>query len=184
VSRETLEGVAGYGTAELLNQCSIGTVQVLDLVQEPVAKYVELQELYWTENKFFPWMEESLWWNQGSKGSNARYILCVSFKWKNWFNRFLLYISGIHVNATWAGQTNLTCSGTCTSKWRHVSNHVSFFLYPAVEHIPGEIIFYRGLHISHTRGWGEKNHFFIPRAPNHWKLTFPYHYSVYPRLHS
>jgi hypothetical protein len=46
--------VAGYGTAELLNQCSIGTVQVLDLVQEPVAKYVELQELYWTENKFFP----------------------------------------------------------------------------------------------------------------------------------
>jgi hypothetical protein len=27
-----------------------------------------------------------------------------------------------------------------------------FFLYPAVENIPGEIIFYRGLHISHTRG--------------------------------
>jgi hypothetical protein len=26
-----------------------------------------------------------------------------------------------------------------------------FFLYPAVENIPGEIIFYRGLHISHTR---------------------------------
>jgi len=26
------------------------------------------------------------------------------------------------------------------------------FLYPAVENIPGEIIFYRGLHISHTRG--------------------------------
>jgi hypothetical protein len=27
-----------------------------------------------------------------------------------------------------------------------------FFLYPAVESIPGEIIFYRDLHISHTRG--------------------------------
>jgi hypothetical protein len=27
-----------------------------------------------------------------------------------------------------------------------------YFLYPAVENIPGEIIFYRGLHISHTRG--------------------------------
>jgi hypothetical protein len=27
-----------------------------------------------------------------------------------------------------------------------------FFLYPAVKNIPGEIIFYRGLHISHTRG--------------------------------
>jgi hypothetical protein len=26
-----------------------------------------------------------------------------------------------------------------------------FFLYPAVENIPGEIFFYRGLHISHTR---------------------------------
>jgi len=38
-----------------------------------------------------------------------------------------------------------------------------FFLYPAVENIPGEIIFYRGLHISHTRGRGLKNHFFIPR---------------------
>jgi hypothetical protein len=25
------------------------------------------------------------------------------------------------------------------------------FLYPAVENIPGEIIFYRGLYISHTR---------------------------------
>jgi hypothetical protein len=27
-----------------------------------------------------------------------------------------------------------------------------FFLYPAVENIPAEMIFYRGLHISHTRG--------------------------------
>jgi hypothetical protein len=27
-----------------------------------------------------------------------------------------------------------------------------YLLYPAVENIPGEIIFYRGLHISHTRG--------------------------------
>jgi hypothetical protein len=27
-----------------------------------------------------------------------------------------------------------------------------FFLYPAVENIPGEIIFYRDLHIFHTRG--------------------------------
>jgi hypothetical protein len=27
-----------------------------------------------------------------------------------------------------------------------------FSLYPAVENIPGEIIFYRDLHISHTRG--------------------------------
>jgi hypothetical protein len=26
-----------------------------------------------------------------------------------------------------------------------------FFLYPAVENIPGEIIFYRGLQTSHTR---------------------------------
>jgi hypothetical protein len=34
-----------------------------------------------------------------------------------------------------------------------------FFLYPAVENIPGEIIFYRGLHISHTRA-------------EDWKITF------------
>jgi hypothetical protein len=27
-----------------------------------------------------------------------------------------------------------------------------FFLYPAVENIPGERIFYRGLHLFHTRG--------------------------------
>jgi hypothetical protein len=27
-----------------------------------------------------------------------------------------------------------------------------FFLYPAVENIPGGIIFYRGLQTSHTRG--------------------------------
>jgi hypothetical protein len=31
------------------------------------------------------------------------------------------------------------------------SGFLRFFLYPAVENIPGEIIFYRGLHISHTR---------------------------------
>jgi len=29
-----------------------------------------------------------------------------------------------------------------------------FFLYPAVENIPGGIIFYRGLQTSHTRSWG------------------------------
>ncbi len=81
-------------------------------------------ELYGTRNKFLPWKERSLWWNQGSKGSNARYIICVSFKQDNRFHRFLWYISGISVHVTWAGQTILTCSGTCTSKWRHVSNHV------------------------------------------------------------
>jgi hypothetical protein len=42
-----------------------------------------------------------------------------------------------------------------------------FFLYPAVANIPGEIIFYRDLHISNTRGWGLKNHFFFPRACEH-----------------
>jgi hypothetical protein len=47
-----------------------------------------------------------------------------------------------------------------------------FSLYPAVEK-KGEIIFYRDLHISHTRGSGLKNHFFISRAHNHWKLSFP-----------
>jgi len=35
-----------------------------------------------------------------------------------------------------------------------------FFLYPAVENIPGEIIFYRGLQTSHTRAEDGKNHFF------------------------
>jgi len=34
-----------------------------------------------------------------------------------------------------------------------------FFLYPAVENIPGEIIFYRGLQTSHTRAEDGKNHF-------------------------
>jgi hypothetical protein len=34
---------------------------MLDLVQQPVTKYVELQELYGTENKFLPWKEGSLW---------------------------------------------------------------------------------------------------------------------------
>jgi hypothetical protein len=29
---------------------------------------------------------------------------------------------------------------------------LGFFLYPAVKNILGEIIFYRDLHISHTRG--------------------------------
>jgi len=53
-----------------------------------------------------------------------------------------------------------------------------FFLYPAVENIPGGIIFYRGLQTSHTRGIGLKNHFFIPRAHNHWNADFPYHNSV------
>jgi len=56
-----------------------------------------------------------------------------------------------------------------------------FFMYPAVENIPGEIIFYMDLHISHTRGWGLKNHFFIPRTHKHWKLTFPYPNCAYPR---
>jgi hypothetical protein len=32
--------------------------------------------------------------------------------------------SGTSVHATWVCQTILTCSGTCTPKWRHVSNHV------------------------------------------------------------
>jgi hypothetical protein len=36
-----------------------------------------------------------------------------------------------------------------------------FFLYPAVENIPGEIIFYRGLQTSHTRAEDGKNHFFF-----------------------
>jgi len=35
-----------------------------------------------------------------------------------------------------------------------------FFPYPAVENIPGEIIFYRGLQTSHTRAEDGKNHFF------------------------
>jgi hypothetical protein len=35
-----------------------------------------------------------------------------------------------------------------------------FFLYPAVENIPGEIIFYRGLQTFHTRAEDGKNHFF------------------------
>jgi hypothetical protein len=34
-----------------------------------------------------------------------------------------------------------------------------FFLYPAVENIPGGIIFYRGLQTSHTRA-------------EDWKITF------------
>jgi hypothetical protein len=34
--------------------CTIGTVNMLDLVQQPVTKYVELHELYATENKFLP----------------------------------------------------------------------------------------------------------------------------------
>ena len=33
---------------------------MLDLVQGPVTKYVKLQELYETENKFLPWEEGSL----------------------------------------------------------------------------------------------------------------------------
>jgi len=36
-----------------------------------------------------------------------------------------------------------------------------FFLYPAVENIPGEIIFYRGLQASHTRA-GEWRFTFFP----------------------
>jgi hypothetical protein len=35
-----------------------------------------------------------------------------------------------------------------------------FFLYPAVENIPGGIIFYRGLQTSHTRAEDWKNPFF------------------------
>jgi len=35
-----------------------------------------------------------------------------------------------------------------------------FLLYPAVENIPGGIIFYRGLQTSHTRAEDGKNHFF------------------------
>jgi len=35
------------------------------------------------------------------------------------------------------------------------------FLYPAVENIPGGIIFYRGLQTSHTRAEDGKNHFFL-----------------------
>jgi hypothetical protein len=53
-----------------------------------------------------------------------------------------------------------------------------FFLYPAVENIPGEIIFYRGLHISHTRAEDEQITFFIPRAHNHWKTDFPHRNSI------
>jgi hypothetical protein len=34
--------------------------------------------------------------------------------------------------------------------WRKFS--LRFFLYPAVDNIPGEIIFYRDLHVSHARG--------------------------------
>jgi len=71
---------------------------MLDLVQQPVTKYVKLQELYGTENKLLPWEEGSLWWNQGSKDSNARYILCVSFKQESWYYRSLWYISGISVH--------------------------------------------------------------------------------------
>jgi hypothetical protein len=41
-------------------QCSIGTVYMLDLVQQPVAKYVRLQEQYGTENKFLPRKEGNL----------------------------------------------------------------------------------------------------------------------------
>ena len=81
-------------------------------------------DLYGTRNKFLPLKEGNLWWNQGSKETNARYILCVSFIRDKWFSRFLWYISGTSVHATWVGQTILTCSGTCTPKWRHVSNHV------------------------------------------------------------
>jgi hypothetical protein len=53
-----------------------------------------------------------------------------------------------------------------------------FFLYPAVENIPGGIILYRGLHTSHTRAEDWKITFFIPRAHNHRKTDFPYHNSV------
>jgi hypothetical protein len=45
---------------------------------------------------------------------------------------------------------------------------LQFSLYFAVENMPEEIIFYREVHISHTRGSGLKNHFFISRAHNHW----------------
>ena len=150
--------------------------------------------LYGTENKFLPRKEGNLWWNQGSKETNARYILCVSFKRDNWFSRFLWYISGTSEHATWVGQTILTCSGTCTPKWRpcriimglQVGNKsagrsvpLRFFLYPAVKNIP--IIFYRGLQVSHTRVQDWKITFFPTWAHNHWKLTFPYRYSVCPR---
>jgi hypothetical protein len=49
-----------------------------------------------------------------------------------------------------------------------------FFLYPAVENIPGGIIFYRGLHISHTRAEDWK----ITLSSQYWKTDFPYRNSV------
>jgi hypothetical protein len=50
-----------------------------------------------------------------------------------------------------------------------------FFLYPAVENIPGGIIFYRGLKTSHTRALRiGKSLFSQPELTNFWKLTFPY----------
>jgi hypothetical protein len=48
-----------------------------------------------------------------------------------------------------------------------------FFLYPAVENIPGEIIFYRGLHISHTRAEDWKITFSPPELTITGRLTFP-----------
>ena len=48
IAKERNKSIAQVGilTNALLN--------ILDLVQQPVTKYVELQELYATENKFLP----------------------------------------------------------------------------------------------------------------------------------
>jgi len=69
---------------------------------------------------FFLWKEGNLWWNQRENLLQDMFQvqtreLKVQTPW---------HTSGISVQVAWVGQVTMTCSGTCTPKWRYVSNHV------------------------------------------------------------